>query len=77
MKSYGAEIVNDPTLLKLNEEWEVLKIDQQGATINDVNKLDSIVKTIKNRTRNDILGYIFIKQAYKTRYGNIIQGPEN
>ena len=36
-----------------------------------------IVKTINNRTRNKILGYIFIKKSFKIRYGRLIQVLDN
>ena len=46
-------------------------------TINNVRIVDPIVKTIKNTTRDNLLGYIVIKQDCKIRYGNLILGPEN
>ena len=35
------------------------------------------MKTIKNTTRDNLLGFIVIKQDCKIRYGNLIQGLEN
>ena len=42
IKNHGSEIGNDPTLLKLEEEWEDIDIHWQVATINDVRTVYTI-----------------------------------
>ena len=77
IKRYEAKIINDPEILKLDEELECIDINWTVTTVNDEMRVDPIMNTIKKITRYKLLGYIFVKQACKIRYGNFIQVLDN
>ena len=58
IKIHGAKIGNYPTLLKPDKEWKELEINWHRLTINYVKRVDPILNTIKNITRDKILGWV-------------------
>ena len=77
IKIYGADIGNNSTFLNVGKEWEDIGINSKLATINNVRRVYHIMDTTRKKTRDNLLGYIFIKQCYNIIYGNLIQGLEH
>ena len=77
IESYGIEIGNDSALLKEDEDWEEIYINSKGATIEEIQRVYTLYESIKIKTKDKLLGYLFIKNACKPRFGKLVQNLEN
>ena len=77
LDSYGITLGNDPCLLKNHDDFEELDLGNDEMALADVQQHETIMEKVREDTRDRLLGYLYIKNADKARYGSLLEELDN
>ena len=77
LDSYGITLGNDPCLLKNHDDFEELDLGNDEMALADVQQHETIMEKVHEDTRDRLLGYLYIKNADKARYGSLLEELDN